>query len=428
MDFSRGLGNQSHPRILRGEQAVITVDDGRLLIKYDDRHEFIEDQSIIAVTDKTLSTGSHNERDHARSILVVKADDTSTSACRFEAIEATGLPTSLEEHHFCDSLPPHLQSSALADQKNIHVVISSRSGTGLAEAFFEDVVRPFLSALELDNKYEVYRTTSEKTVSELAEAIFLPQARLGITQTIVVLAGDGAIVDLVNVFHSYRMNDKDKESFVNPTIALIPMGTGNAMANSAGINSDATHGLRHLLRGSPQEIPCFKSTFSPGAELLVDEGRKAEQLPIDGASGNGFVYGAVVCSWGLHASLVADSDTTEYRKHGSKRFTMAANALLSPPDGSPPHAYQGTVAPINDILNRRNDSVPLIRQEHMYVLATMVSKLEQKLTISPFSRPLDGQMRLLYFGPMSGERVMSIMGKHIHTTAFPCGMVLDCLS
>ena len=404
---------------------MITVDDGRLLIKYDDHHEVIDDQCIIAVTDKLFLTGSRNDRDQARSILVVKEDDTSKTACRFEAIEATGLSTSLEEQHSCDSLPPHLQSSALEDQNNIHVVISTRSGTGLAEAFFEDVVRPLLSALSLDGRHEVHRTTSAKTVSELAESIFLPRARSGIAQTIVLLAGDGAIVDLVNVFHSCHMNDKEKDSFVKPTIALIPMGTGNAMANSAGINSDATHGLRHLLRGSPQEIPTFKATFSPGAELLVDEGEKSEQLPLEGGSGNGFMYGAVVCSWGLHASLVADSDTTEYRKHGSDRFTMAANALLSPPDGSSPHAYQGKVTPINDDLNRRRLSASPIGQEHMYVLATMVSKLEQRLTISPLSRPLDGQMRLLYFGPMSGERVMSIMGKHIYMTAFPCGR-FDC--
>ena len=405
---------------------MITIDDGRLLIKYEDRHEIIDDGCIIAITENTLLTGSHSDRGHARSILVLKGDDTSKSACRFEAIEATGLPTSLEEHHFYDSLPPHLQSSALEDQNNIHVVISTRSGTGLAEAFFEDVVRPLLSTLGLDNSYEAHRTASEKTVSELAEAVFLPRARSGIAQTIVLLAGDGAIVDLVNVFHSCRMKDEDKDSYVKPTIALIPMGTGNAMANSAGINSDATHGLRHLLCGSPQAIPTFTATFSPGAELLVEEGEKAEQLPLDGGSGNGLMYGAVVCSWGLHASLVADSDTTEYRKHGSDRFTMAANALLSPPDGSLPHAYQGKVAPINDSLNGRRVSAPLIGQEHMYVLATMVSKLEQKLTISPMSRPLDGQMRLLYFGPMSRERVMSIMGKHIHMTVFFCG-VFDCL-
>lgn len=121
------------------------------------------------------------------------------------------------------------------------------------------------------------------------------------------------------------------------------------------------------------------------------------------------MYGAVVCSWGLHASLVADSDTTEYRKHGSKRFAMAANEILSPSDGSSSHVYKGVVTPIGD-----NDKTmkPLAEHEHMYILATMVSNLEQKLNISPLSRPLDGQMRLLHFGPMSAERVMDIMGMY----------------
>ena len=49
------------------------------------------------------------------------------------------------------------------------------------------------------------------------------------------------------------------------------------------------------------------------------------------------------------------------------------------------------------------------RREHMYVLATMVSNLQEKLRISPLSKPLDGQMRLLHFGPMDAAGVMRVM-------------------
>ena len=402
------MADATNLRTVRGAQAALAYDEDRLLIKYDDRTEIIEDQCIIAITGRTPPRPSQDSRE--RSILVVKADEASKSGSYFEAVDATRLPATFEECHGIDMLPPHLRST----QINLHVIISTRSGTGLGEVFFEDVVYPCLAALGLDNAYETHKTSSEKTVTELAESIFLPQAKSGVRQTIIVLAGDGAVVDLVNVFQSWHLNNEDEATFVKPTIALIPMGTGNALANSAGIN-DATHGLRHLLRGSPQEIPTFKAIFSPGSELLIDEGRKVALLAKDGESENGVIYGAVVCSWGLHASLVGDSDTTEYRKHGSDRFAMAAKELLSPSDGSASHAYRGKVTPI---LGRQRGFSDPLPEQHMYVLATMVSNLEQNFKISPHSRPLDGQMRLLYFGPMSEERVMKIMGKPHFVAAF----------
>ena len=414
MAVDRFVDMATNPRTVREAQAALAYDEDRLLIKYDDRTEIIEDQCIIAITGRTPRGPSQDSRE--RSILVVKADESSKSGSYFEAVEATRLPASFEECHGIDMLPPHLRSTPLQTQINLHVIISTRSGTGLGEVFFEDVVYPCLAALGLDSAYETHKTSSEKTVTELAESIFLPQAKSGVRQTVIVLAGDGAVVDLVNVFQSW-LNNEDEATFVKPTIALIPMGTGNALANSAGVNSDATHGLRHLLRGSPQEIPTFQAIFSPGSELLIDEGRKVALLAKDGKSENGVIYGAVVCSWGLHASLVGDSDTTEYRKHGSDRFAMAAKELLSPSDGSASHAYRGKVTPI---LGKGNGSDPLPEQQHMYVLATMVSNLEQNFKISPHSRPLDGQMRLLYFSPMSEERVMKIMGKPHFIAALPC--------
>ena len=78
------------------------------------------------------------------------------------------------------------------------------------EAFFEDVVRPFLAFLNEDT-YQVHKTTSEKTITELGDSIFLPQARAGVPQIIILLAGDGAIVDLVNVFQPCLMSDQENE-------------------------------------------------------------------------------------------------------------------------------------------------------------------------------------------------------------------------
>lgn len=46
----------------------------------------------------------------------------------------------------------------------------------------------------------------------------------------------------------------------------------------------------------------------------------------------------------------------------------------------------------------------------MYVLATLVSHLEQPFCISPASKPLDGKLYLVLFGPRGGDDAMRIMG------------------
>jgi diacylglycerol kinase family enzyme len=143
---------------------------------------------------------------------------------------------------------------------------------------------------------------------------------------------------------------------------------------------------------------------------LSDEGRAAQPVP-----GNA-LYGAVVASYGFHATLVADSDTEEWRKKGSERFGMVAKELLFPADGGQPYAYKARVALLSQESQRLE---PVQSLEHEYVLVTMVSNLERTFTISPLSRPLDGTMRVVHFGPGPGAKIMKIMqlayqgGKHV---------------
>ncbi len=294
----------------------------------------------------------------------------------------------------------------------LHVVISTGSGTGLALAVWEGLLEPLLANRGLrGNDYSVHTTSSANSVTELVESSILPEANQGIEQAIILLSGDGGVVDIVNALLSAERSG----SYRSPTIALLPLGTGNALANSAVVGKDRTMGLRTMLCGTSRELPIFRATFSPGARLLVNEGGEEQRL--DGQiNGSPVAHGAVVCSWGLHATLVADSDTTEYRKHGAERFKMAAKEALFPSDGGLPHAYRGKVS-----IMRQGaaawDTLP--GQEHGYVLATLVSQLEAGFTISPASQPLDGKLRLIHFGHISGQEATEIMtkayqgGKHV---------------
>jgi len=86
-----------------------------------------------------------------------------------------------------------------------------------------------------------------------------------------------------------------------------------------------------------------------------------------------------------------------------------AKDLLFPEDGHKPHAYKA------DVLL---DGKMIERKEHGYVLASLVSNLEKTFTISPASKPMDGKLRVVHFGALSGEGAMEVMkaayagGKH----------------
>ncbi|KAF1935239.1 hypothetical protein EJ02DRAFT_448742 [Clathrospora elynae] len=307
-----------------------------------------------------------------------------------------------------------------AEQRETHIILSLGSGHVQAASFFQDVVSPILTVLygpEGMRKMRIDRTRSATSILDFTNERIFPEAngtsnidltvdQFGLKEhaakplRIILLSGDGGIVDLVNGLSSKPTRDV----YVAPQVVLLPLGTANALYHSINVGKPNTWGLSALSSPTSTPLPIFTATFSPGARLLVDEARKEEQLSKD-AQGNGVLHGAVVCSWAMHASLVADSDTTAFRKYGVERFKMAAKEALYPSDNSPPHAYKGCISVLKD------DEWRLIEEDvHTYVLATLVSHLEQPFCISPASKPLDGSMHLVHFGPRGGDEVMRIMG------------------
>jgi diacylglycerol kinase family enzyme len=321
-------------------------------------------------------------------------------------IDIRSLPTELST--FVTIIPSHLRQD---NKTAIQVVISTGSGTGKAKTIYQDAVQPLFTYLGITNP-EVYETESTQTITDLARSNFLERAHNGVPQTIILLSGDGGLVDILDVFY------KSKRTIsVPPNLVLIPCGTGNAMASSIGLRSGPLPGLSTLLQGSASPVPVFAAKFSPGSRLVIDEGRQRVPIDIDEVDRQ-TLYGAVVASWGLHAALVADSDTAEYRKFGVDRFKLAANELLYPSDGTPSHRFKGKITiTTSDGTNETRQAVEEL--EHMYALATLVPRLEKEFLISPDSVPLSGQMKLVRFGPMSPEEAMHLMtlayqgGQHV---------------
>ncbi|KAF2263746.1 hypothetical protein CC78DRAFT_533751 [Lojkania enalia] len=301
--------------------------------------------------------------------------------------------------------------------RETHIIVSTGSGTGKADTFFKQAVKPVLENLfpASHNSFQIHHTTSESSILDLTSNTFFPKANSGSLIRIILLSGDGGVIDLVNGL----LSKPASKEYAPPQVILLPLGTANALYHSINAGTDNTWGLRFLAEDAKSHsLPIFTAVFSPGAYLLVDEARREEELPKDPESGRKILHGAVVGSWGMHASLVADSDTAEYRKFGIERFKMAANDALYPADGSPPHAYKAKVSVL------KGDSWKQLPElEHMYVLATMTSNLEKLFTISPASKPLDGSLHLVRFGPTNGNEAMRLMGlayqggKHVEDPA-----------
>ncbi|KAE8145044.1 ATP-NAD kinase-like domain-containing protein [Aspergillus avenaceus] len=332
-----------------------------------------------------------------------------------ESIQVTSLPHLLLSQFLCSELPCHLHTDG-SNPTNIHVVVSTASGIGAAKILYTRILKPLLLKLGLSN-YHYHETQSPQTIFELCQSHFIACAEAGISQTIILLSGDGGVVDIIDAFYSTV-----KLLVVQPTIVLIPTGTGNATASSLGLMSKPTTGLRELLRGMPRPLPTFVAEFSPGAKYVIEGHASAF---VGGSSLAQYkhpkIHGAVVASWGIHASLVANSDTTEYRKFGADRFKMAANQLLFPPNGAESHRYLGTVTLTRKKDEANREDIEILKsKEHMYMLVTLVPKLEKDFVISPKSVPLDGRLRVIHFGPARPEKVTQLMasayqgGQHVY--------------
>jgi len=62
-------------------------------------------------------------------------------------------------------------------------------------------------------------------------------------------------------------------------------------------------------------------------------------------------------------------------------------------------------------LVRNGKAKSLTRSGWTYVLATLVSHLQEGFNISPHSKPLDGKLRILLCGTMPSKRVKEILGE-----------------
>ncbi|KAK1596420.1 diacylglycerol kinase catalytic domain-containing protein [Colletotrichum navitas] len=341
------------------------------------------------------------------------------------------VPTELTDGLLLSRFPEHLGPKPGSHE--VHFVVSTKSGLGYAPKFWEGVIQPLvlLAGQKLPGgqpsafapgpptqdindgkpRYSLLVTEDADSVRRFAKERWAARQQIASngasptkTETIVLLSGDGGIVDLLN-----GCEETDSVATL-PTLALLPLGTGNAAFHSLHKPlyaetgpSPVVLGLRTLFFGVPAPLPAFRASFSPGSKLVsytADPGAHGPEHVSRHDTSVDHLFGAVVASYGFHAQLVWESDTPEYRKHGDKRFGMVAQELLKES-----HAYAAKV----EVRGPDGVTRPVAREQFAYALAALVSNLEKTFTISPGSGPLQGRLKLVHFGAVGGEKTMEIM-------------------
>jgi diacylglycerol kinase family enzyme len=193
-------------------------------------------------------------------------------------------------------LPAHLERLR---NSAINVLVSSKSGAGLAESAFDNLLEPLFQEFEIT--FSIHKTSSKTSHKEFVKDIIFSSSKENI---IVIFGGDTLVFDVLNSL------PKNPHIAEGPQITLcpIPCGTGNALATSLGITTIPIGISRTLGLAKPVS----SLVRLPTLRIAIHESGR-EQV----------IYAAVVCSWGLHASLVADSDDPEMRRqYGPQRFQV----------------------------------------------------------------------------------------------------------
>lgn len=116
------------------------------------------------------------------------------SPFKLRTTNAMILPQEFLSKFQFQGLPAYLQSA-----KDVHVLVSTLSGTGLSVAFFDEILHPLLRAVGFaDSKYTVLKTKSAESVKEFTQFNLVDGANEGKEQVVILLSGDGGVVDTIN--------------------------------------------------------------------------------------------------------------------------------------------------------------------------------------------------------------------------------------
>ena len=195
-------------------------------------------------------------------------------AYRLRKQYAAGLPHQFLQRYPMYSLPKHL--FCLWSRKNsskFHVIVS-QAGSSRANEFLKAIVQPTLDAIELPrDSYSLHRITLEQPLGQLISHTIRPLAKAGIAQTILLVAGNQTLNELIN---DLALENNENPIYVAPVIGVLALGQNNRFAYSLEQETSSTSlGLNAFFKGKPEPLPLARVSLSDGWSWQVD-GRQRE--------------------------------------------------------------------------------------------------------------------------------------------------------
>ncbi len=190
-------------------------------------------------------------------------------AYRLRKQYAAGLPLQFLQRYPMYSLPNHL--FCLWSRKNsskLHVIVS-QAGSPRANEFLKAIVQPTLDAIELPrDAYSLHEITPEWPLGQLIFHTIRPLAKAGIAQTILLVAGDQTLNELVN---ELALEEIEHPLYVAPIIGILALGPNKRIAYSLEQKTSSTSlGLNAFLKGKPEPLPLARVSLSDGWSWQVD--------------------------------------------------------------------------------------------------------------------------------------------------------------
>ncbi|GEQ70570.1 hypothetical protein JCM33374_g4248 [Metschnikowia sp. JCM 33374] len=273
-------------------------------------------------------------------------------------------------------------------QNVVYVLDSTKSGPELRTidtSVYGRIIRPLFEDV-FKVKHTYVATTSSTSIEEFSSTL----ESTGKPILMIIIAGDTSVGEFVNSL--------SKKSSGKIKVFVVPAGTGNSLALSLGITDEAKAIQRLFLHTDENVSPfhLYEAKFPEGSFLLQNTGRQKPLL--------GPVLFVVVASWAFHASLVADSDTEEMRKHGINRFKVAAHENLTRRQ-----EYNGILT----IEGEKNKKI-VHKGPFAYLVITPSQKFEPTFTISPKGDIFNSDLYVIGFQTENDESYILEIMKEVY--------------
>lgn len=346
--------------------------------------------------------------------LVINFEGDLLKSVKLELPPDSSIPvlTSCQDHNLKDdnviSISKHTINQL--NSYDIHIIESLNAGKNDASASFYLLVLKKLYA-KLGVHHSHLQTESTNSIPNFAKSFNNNSTASSISEKylFIFLSGDTSIFEFINSFYFQFPNTNE---IPHITILPFPQGTGNALCHSLKIH-DNLIGIKKLFQLNEVHLPLYQFQTSNKLESVNSS--------LSSFINNESILFMIVASWGLHSTLVYESDKPEMRsQYGSERFRIAAAKIL---ESSPVFKSQlidnDKYLSFNKSANSWELSSSPIKQDISYFLLAAVSNFEETFKISPSSILKMDELHAVAIPYSSSATIMSLMndaynnGSHI---------------